>query len=370
MSKYITWKDKEFVEFFEKEILPKCKDWYYIKKQACESLWKIHASWHTKLLRNWRKGARKFLKKYNLFYDKNDNIEELFKKFVVFFEKKILPKCKNNKMLRIKDLDALWIEYSSWYRTRSQFIKHWYIKNLSEFLSSYWLKTNMSDALSWNYDNFIKFFEEKILPLCENRKMVSSDRLFKMWWKYRKWNAKFRLFTFPDKFKDYNEFLDLYNLDWNKKQKYKWWEKNLISFFETKILPRCKDNIMLKSGEIWKLWHKYKSWLSSFYVYIHKNNLTYDSFFSKYWLVYKLWMWNTKYWWNKETFYIFFEEFILPECKDKIFISSTKLSSMWLKYKSWYSLYSKWKLFDRFNSKQEFYKHYKLKQNKRVAKLI
>ena len=268
-----------------------------------------------------------------------------------------------------KNLLNLWENYSQWYSSRVLLIRHWYIESLQDFVKQYWLKSYMSDSLEWNYDNFIKFFENKILPLCDNNKMVSSDRLYKMWWKYRKWNAKFRLFSFPDKFKDYNEFLDLYNLECLKKQKYKWWEKNIISFFENKILPKCKDNIMLKYGEVAKLWHKYSSWQSSFFSYIKLNtSISCDTFFNKYWLKHQYLLKEKKYKWDEKVFFNYFEEFILPKCKNNKLISWKEFYELGWKYKSWYFIFNKSNFYWKFKTKQEFYKHYNLKQNKGVAK--
>jgi len=228
-------------------------------------LWNKYKKWYIAFRKN--HNYTDYLKKHWI-QPHNNYLKWTEQKHYDFFEKNILPKCKDNIMLSKKKICSCWEKYTNWY---TKFIKFDYKKRYStfrEFLNYYKLKQPY--YFFWEEKDYFDFFEKNILPKCKDNIMLGTKQIKSMWYEYKSWMDSFNRKKFPNKFKTHKDFLKIYWLKRFSPLRAKYsqaWDnkKTFLLFFEENILPKCKNNVMLRHEEVSKMWPIYKSWVNCLY---------------------------------------------------------------------------------------------------------
>jgi len=200
-----------FISFFEEYILPLCKDKTMLSSIQLHKKWGLYTSWNSyfiKYIKEWIiKDKQSFLAQYGLsmFY----HWEE--KEFFVFFERNILPLCKNNIMISSDKLKKMKGMFSKWEGKFRTFCYKDKFKDYNDFISIYWLGHWLESNIKWTEEYFHNFFKDNILPLCIDWKMISTGKIKKLWMEYYSWLNIFYQYRYPS-FKNKIQFLKLYKL--------------------------------------------------------------------------------------------------------------------------------------------------------------
>lgn len=282
---YIQWDLDTFKQFFKKFVIINCKNNILPNRPYFYSLDKYYKSWYVKLLRfdsfklwYWRE---KFLERYRI------RINEFFneKEIITFYKKVLLKKyCKKWIPWKVHLIKKGW-NYKKWALSISSIVYTWKYKTYNEFLIKNNIYSNFSTQIQWKEKEFLEFFEKTILPLCNDKVMISSNKLLKMWWKYMRWNAKFRRFDISSKYNNLNEFVKLYWLKIAEKWMRGWSEECFFDFLDNKILPRCSNSTMLSNNTLKQMWWNYSRWNSKFRKFDYTNRYSdFKTFLKLYWL--------------------------------------------------------------------------------------